>query len=218
MNVGEKLVLLPEVGKIEFADKDLHNLTKLVYSPFAGLFYRKRYAMITKFLKSDYGLILEIGFGPGIFLPTLAKRCRRLYGLDIHQDISKVYAALENKVRNFSPLWGDLTRIPIRENSFDVIICQSVLEHVEDLKTAFGEMERVLKDNGAVILGFPLKNIVTKSLLALIGYNDSDIHPSSHTDILKHALRAFTVETQQYYPSWCGNLGLYYIGVFKKKS
>ncbi|MDD5431479.1 MAG: class I SAM-dependent methyltransferase [Candidatus Omnitrophica bacterium] len=217
MSIREKLILSPKIKEIRFIDKDLYNLTKLVYSPLTGLFYRKRYDMITEFLGSNYDAILEIGFGPGIFVPTLAKRCRRLYGVDVHQDISKVSTVLRKSVSNFIPLWGDLRCMPVKNNSFDVIICQSVLEHIEDLKAAFEEMERVIKDDGIIILGFPLKNIVTKSLFALIGYNDSDIHPSSHSDILNHALSSFTLKAQHYYPVWLSDLGLYYTGVFKKK-
>lgn len=56
----------------------------------------------------------------------------------------------------------DIHEIPFEENSFDVIFCNHVLEHVNDDIKAMKEMRRVLKPGGWAILQvpffYPLKN------------------------------------------------------------
>ena len=51
----------------------------------------------------------------------------------------------------------DITQIPAKDNSFDLIICYHILEHViEDVK-AMSELHRVLKPNGTVLIQTPFK-------------------------------------------------------------
>lgn len=50
----------------------------------------------------------------------------------------------------------DITNIPFEDNSFDYIICNHVLEHVEDEKQALKELKRVIKPSGKIILTFPV--------------------------------------------------------------
>ena len=50
----------------------------------------------------------------------------------------------------------DLHDIPFDENSFDVIFCNHVLEHVEDDLQCIREMYRVLKPGGWAILQSPV--------------------------------------------------------------
>ena len=52
----------------------------------------------------------------------------------------------------------DVTNIPFKENSFDVIICNHILEHVIDDALAMSELYRVLKKGGWAILQVPIDN------------------------------------------------------------
>ena len=49
----------------------------------------------------------------------------------------------------------DIHDIPFLENTFDIIFCNHVLEHVKDDKKALSEMLRVLKPGGWAILQIP---------------------------------------------------------------
>lgn len=52
----------------------------------------------------------------------------------------------------------DITRIDFPADSFDIILCSHVLEHVADDRKALGELQRVLKSPGLAILLVPLKS------------------------------------------------------------
>ena len=43
---------------------------------------------------------------------------------------------------------GDITNLSFKNNSFDLIICNHVLEHIEDDRSAMSEIYRVLKKDG----------------------------------------------------------------------
>ncbi len=51
----------------------------------------------------------------------------------------------------------DITNIPVANNSYDLIICYHILEHVIDDKKAMMELLRTLKPNGTCLIQTPFK-------------------------------------------------------------
>jgi len=51
---------------------------------------------------------------------------------------------------------SDIVNIPVENDSFDVIICTEVLEHVPDPIIAIKEMSRILKPGGIILITTPL--------------------------------------------------------------
>ena len=50
---------------------------------------------------------------------------------------------------------ADLTNAPFEDNTFDVIVCSHVLEHIPDDYAAFAELVRILKPQGKALLLTP---------------------------------------------------------------
>lgn len=58
----------------------------------------------------------------------------------------------------------DITNINYPKNYFDFIICNHVLEHIEDDKKAMSELYRVLKPKGKAILQVPISLKIKKTI------------------------------------------------------
>ena len=66
----------------------------------------------------------------------------------------------------FSPIVdvkADILDLPFEDESFDVIFCNHVLEHIIDDKKAMSELYRVMKKGGWGILQVPMKNSLEKT-------------------------------------------------------
>ena len=66
----------------------------------------------------------------------------------------------------FSPIVdvkADIVDLPFEDNSFDVIICNHVLEHIVDDRKAMSELYRVMKSGGWGIVQVPMKNSLEKT-------------------------------------------------------
>ncbi len=57
----------------------------------------------------------------------------------------------------------DITNIPFKDDDFDVIICNHVLEHIPDDTKAMHEIYRILKPGGWAILQVPVSKILKET-------------------------------------------------------
>ncbi len=58
----------------------------------------------------------------------------------------------------------DLLQLPFRGDSFDVVLCSHVLEHVSDDRRALRELLRIMKPDGWAILQVPLAAALERTL------------------------------------------------------
>ncbi len=181
-------------------DKGLHNYemdrhTRLVYHPLFGMFFKHRFVMALKmfngFRDQPLQCLVEVGYSVGLLLPSLAKMGRQVVGVDTIDSAAAV--AVRNMlckqgVNNVCLLQGSVVELPLRNGSVDGLLCLSVLEHLqpgEELGKAAKELYRVLRPGGIAVVGFPVKNRLTRLLLEVAGVEEQEVHPSSHTDIVK---------------------------------
>ena len=58
----------------------------------------------------------------------------------------------------------NVLNLPFAEGDFDMVMCNHVLEHIEDDRKAMRELFRVLKKGGVGLLQVPMSNILDKTL------------------------------------------------------
>ena len=101
-------------------------------------------ALINLIRPTKSAKILDVGCGEGFVLVTLARnKIGKAYeGIDNSKEAirlgKKMYPTLNIKI-------ADIYDLPYKDNSFDLLICTEVLEHLEDPKKALSELRRVTK-------------------------------------------------------------------------
>ncbi|RJQ38221.1 class I SAM-dependent methyltransferase [Candidatus Microgenomates bacterium] len=96
--------------------------------------------------------ILDAGCGEGFTLNKLFehKIGKKLEGIDG----SEIAVSIGKKMfPNLTLKKGDIYKLPFNENSFDLVICTEVLEHLENPEKALNEIIRVSKKN--IIVSVP---------------------------------------------------------------
>lgn len=95
---------------------------------------------------------LDVGSGTGANLRLLAELgFERALGLDRSEEAIRYCGEKE-----LPPVeCGDLCDLPFAEGEFDLVIATDVLEHVEDEARAVGELRRVLRPGGRLIVTVP---------------------------------------------------------------
>jgi len=111
--------------------------------------------------------VVDIGSGAGMDLLLAARRAGptgRAIGIDMTEAmIDKARAAAELAgLSNVEVRKGDALALPLEDQSIDVVISNGVLNLVPDKLAAFGEIARVLKPGGRLLLG----DIVVESELS----------------------------------------------------
>ncbi len=199
-NRRQALRLLPpetllKTGEVDHADWN--------FRPLLGPIIRARYKLVTSLLSRErYRRLLEIGYGGGVFMPELARFCDELYGIDIHQMHGPVQKLLANFDVHAQLFPGSVTAMPFEENYFDCLVAVSALEFVGDLNRACGEIKRVLKPGGSLIVVTPGHSpLVDCGLKILTGESAKRDFKNRRQSLIPTLLNHFSVQKRLTFPS-----------------
>ncbi len=94
--------------------------------------------------------VLNVGCGTGGLIPLIEQ-----YGDSTNIDMSDEALAICRKkgFKRLSKVLG--TKLPYKDNQFDIVMATDVLEHIEDDDSALKEWSRVIKPGGHLILTVP---------------------------------------------------------------
>ena len=92
-------------------------------------------------------VLVDAGCGGGLLAPHVRRLGYRHVGVDVRR------AGLEQSVaRGVTPVTGDVTALPLAAGCADVVVAGEILEHVTDLGGTVGELCRVLRPGGLLVL------------------------------------------------------------------
>jgi len=75
-----------------------------------------------------------------------------------HSVTSVEYSAIGieiQKSKGLEVIWADARKLPFEDESFDVVICLDVLEHIEEDFIVISEISRILKSGGRFLISVP---------------------------------------------------------------
>ncbi len=118
---------------------------------------------LKKFHLRENSTLLDIGCGGGIITEDMAADGFVVSGIDISAPslVTAKQHAIENKL-TIDYREAPAEQLPFEDNSFDVITCCDVLEHVDDVDKVISEASRVLKPKGLFIYDTINKTLMSK--------------------------------------------------------
>jgi SAM-dependent methyltransferase len=114
--------------------------------------WRDRKATLTQYKQS--GALLDLGCSSGSFLESLPRDCWKLYGLENSAEAARTAEARSGA----QVLVGDILDAHFPRESFDVITCFDVLEHLYEPREVIVRVSEWLKPGGIFYLLVPNVN------------------------------------------------------------
>lgn len=121
----------------------------------------KSIEIVLPFLDFEKNLkILDAGCGSGHLMSLLKEKTRfslnkNIIGIDYNKNLFKLKA----KDNEILIVRGDLTQLPFKDDTFDIIFCLDVLEHIYEIEKAILALKNALKKEGLLIVCQPTEDM-----------------------------------------------------------
>lgn len=108
------------------------------------------YKIFRRWLPDQPAQVLDVGAGGGELAHQMALMGHTVTALDF--DLGAIKEARSPSVAGVELTVGDATRLPFEDSRFDMVVCNSALEHFPDDERAISEMARVVQKGGTVLV------------------------------------------------------------------
>ncbi|MBD2539470.1 bifunctional 2-polyprenyl-6-hydroxyphenol methylase/3-demethylubiquinol 3-O-methyltransferase UbiG [Coleofasciculus sp. FACHB-SPT36] len=126
-----------------------------------------RFDFFDRYVSNWQGLqALDVGCGGGFTCEFMAKRGVKVSGIDqsakcIQQ--AQDHASLSGLQIDYQQGYSE--NLPYSANTFDIVVCVDVLEHIADLRQTLSEIYRILKPNGLFLFDTINKTFASKLIM-----------------------------------------------------
>lgn len=135
---------------------------------------------------TDGKYVLDIACGEGYGTKLLANTARYVTGIDIDEK-TIIQAQKKYSTSNIQFKVGDITNIPEKDKTFELIVCFETIEHIDNYEKALMELKRVLKHNGILLISTPNKKTYSDNPNYINPYHKQEFYKDQfETLILKY--------------------------------
>jgi SAM-dependent methyltransferase len=177
------------------------------YRPLLGLISRARFRLALSLLPARTEAILELGYGSGVFLPSLAARAGYVAGFDVHDRAGAVAAELRSRGTPADLRSGDGRGLPFADGAFDAVVAVSALEFVDDLDGTCAEVRRVLRPGGVFVVVTPGDSpLLDRALRLVTGKSARSDFGDRRARVVPALRRAFAIRRERVFPPILGRI------------
>jgi O-antigen biosynthesis protein len=157
--------------------------------------HRARYRWAARLVKGKAVLDCACGTGYGLEMYAAAG-AQAVTGVDV--DPEAVELARSRYGETATVKQGDLRKLPIEDDSFDVVTCFETIEHVDGAEAGIAELRRVLKPEGILVISSPNPD-------AYVGHNEHHVHEFRPAELVEAVAKHFTETAVYEQRAWLGS-------------
>ncbi len=135
--------------------------------------------------------VLDIASGEGYGSAMLAEGARSVIGVDVSHEAVAHAASNYSGIDNLKYVQGSASAIPLADDSVDVVVSFETIEHLLEQEEMMGEIRRVLRSGGIMVMSSPNKEIYSDQA----GYHN-DFH------VKELYFNEFSELVSRYFPAW----------------
>jgi ubiquinone/menaquinone biosynthesis C-methylase UbiE len=201
---------LPPAGALQ--PNDQYDPLPYYYKPLVGRIFAARLNSGLQLLAGRFSRLLEIGYGSGVLMPTLAAISDELYGIDLvppSPGLKERLARLGVTPRGL--VQADVQKLPFADGFFDGVVAFSIFEHLRgpEVGRALADVARVLRPGGRLLVGCPAVHKLMNAAFGAIGFSDIENHHfSTIADVVQAATPHFARVDHAAMPGLLGMLPL----------
>lgn len=146
-------------------------------------------------------IVLEAGSGDGYGSTYLSLSCKHVIGIDIDfEPLEQARQKYDSRKLSFAQ--ASVLELPVADKSVDVVCSMQVIEHLDTPETYLGELRRVVKDNGTVIITTPYRESTgwrfdqIPSPFHVIEYTKTELEP-----LLETFFRSVEIKGIKFHPN-----------------
>jgi ubiquinone/menaquinone biosynthesis C-methylase UbiE len=126
--------------------------------------HKRRFKEVSKLLEKVDGKALDIGSADGVFTKVVLEKtgASKITGIDVLVGSVKWAETHWKRNKKMEFRVADAHKLPFSANTFSVVVCLEVLEHVFDPRKVLSEIKRVLKKEGYAVLLVPTDSMLFK--------------------------------------------------------
>jgi demethylmenaquinone methyltransferase/2-methoxy-6-polyprenyl-1,4-benzoquinol methylase len=105
--------------------------------------------------------ILDVGTGTGILIPYLIQTVGSsgsITAIDYAEEMVKICKSKYSHLRNVTITTQDIEKTTLPPNTYDAVTCFGLFPHLENKEKALGNINRVLKKRGRLIIAHALSS------------------------------------------------------------
>jgi len=115
-----------------------------------------RYYFVVNQVDLKNKIVLDIASGEGYGSEILSRNAKQVIGVDISYETVE-HSCVKYKKDNLKFVQGDATKIPLEDNTVDVVVSFETIEHHDKHIEMLNEIKRVLNPNGILVISSPDK-------------------------------------------------------------
>lgn len=114
--------------------------------------------------------VLNVGCGNGVQAVVYKGNFKKMVGVDINQERLDMSRLIMEKyhVKNFETICANVEKIPLTKK-FDKVIAIDIIEHLVNPANLIGEIYRLLKNDGKLLITFPAMHDKWENLFRFVG-------------------------------------------------